>query len=231
MLLTDLSAHVGNDVALPGELCQEFEESTYHLCEGFLIHLQRELCFGSFLPDACELRVFFGRDSHSIRYSCVRNVASVWLSEIAIREFLEADDAKRESWFLEHLHEGVVLAAKAQCVSVVAIDRAYRRAQAEGCLLRVIDSGLSRRHPSRRLMFNVVRSLQREGESWSLEVDDCAGHTVAKFPLIDDTLYPRAHAVLRSSKWNGDTFVLADEDGKISFQRSSSRLPVRYARA
>ncbi len=230
MIFRDLAIDVGDAVQMPaGKSAEEFHRLTYHVQEGFLIHLRRELDKEHFLPDAVKLNVTFGPDANRSEYSCCLSVAGIWINDADFTEFFALDDAGRDRWVLRHLRDSLIDVAARQGASYDAVDRAVTQAQSEGLLLRYRINKLSKMHPCRKLKFNVTRSIQRGGESWFLEVCDRAGNLHETFTILEDTYYIHAARFLRKSRWRGDTFLLTDSGGRITFQKSSKLLVKKYA--
>ncbi len=230
MIFRDLAIHLGDAANIPvGHSELQFHELTYHVGEGLLVHLLRELENKHFLPDAAKLNVTFGPDVNQFDYSCCLSVAQIWINEVDFVEFFALDDAGRDRWVLGHLRNAIIEAAKRQGASCDVVERAVTKAQAEGLQLRYRIKKLSRAHPGRKLEFNVVRSIHRGGESWFLEVCDRAGQLQETFPILEDTYHIRAASMFRKSRWRGDTFLLTDSGGRIRFQKSSKLLVKKYA--
>jgi len=230
LLFRDLAIHIGDAAQIPiGHSALEFQQLTYHVREGLLVYLLRELDNKHFLPDAAKLNVTFGPDANQSDYSCCLSVAEIWINDADFAEFFALDDAGRDRWVLRHLGDSLIDAAARQGASYDAVDRAVTKAHSEGLLLEYRIKNLSRVHPCRKLEFNVVRSIRRGGESWSLEVCDRAGNLHETFSIFEDTYYIHAARSLRKSRWRGDTFLLTDSGGRIKFQKSSKLLVKKYA--
>ena len=230
MLFRDLAIHVGDAVQMPaGHSAGEFHRLTYHVQEGFLVHLLSELNKEHFLPDAAKLNVTFGPDAHRSDYFCCHGVAEIWINELNFGEFFQLDGASQERMVLNHLCDALVETARRQGVACGAVEQAVSRAQSEGLLLRYRIKKLSKMHPCRKLKFNVVRSIHHGGESWFLEVCDRADSLHETFSIFEDTYYIHAATFLRKSRCRGDTFLLTDSGGKIKFQKSSKLLVKKYA--
>ena len=206
----------------------DFQRLTYHVQEGLLVHLLRELNNEHFLPQASKLNVTFGADETSSDYSCCLSVAHVWIDNPDLGEFFALDSTGQDRWALNHLRLALLTAAERQGVSCDSVERAVTRAHNDGLLLRYSIKKLSRMHPGRKLKFNVVRAIQRGGESWFVEVCDRTDTLLESFPIFENTYYIRAAGALKKSRWRGDTFLLCDSGGRIRFQKSSKRLLEKY---
>ena len=231
MLFRDLAIWVGEAARMPaGQTSEDFLALTYHVRESFLICLIRELDNQHFLPDAAKLNVTFGPDKIRNDYSCSLSIAHWWINEIDFGEFFSRDADGQDQWILGHVHDAFAAVADRQGVSREVVDRAVARTNREGLELRYVARKLSKLHPSRKLRFNVVRSIQREGESWDLEVCDRDGQVFETFPILENTNAVHAGYNFRKARWRGDVFLLTDAGGRIKFQKSAKRLIQKYSK-
>lgn len=113
-------------------------------------------------------------------------------------------------------------AALSQGAECDAVDRAVSQARAEGLQFRYPIKKLRRVNPSRKLGFNVVRSIHRGGESWFLGVGDRAGQRCETFLIKEETYYLRAANGIPKSRWRGDTFLLTDAGEESNFRNHPS---------
>lgn len=160
--------------------------------------------------------------------SCCLGVAEIWINEVNFEQFFAMEDADRDLWVLDHLRDAIMEAVR-QGAECDAVDRAVSQARAEGLQFRYPIKKLRRVNPSRKLGFNLVRSIHRGGESWFLEVGDRAGQRCETFLIKEETYYLRAASVIPKSRWRGDTFLSTDAGGRIKFQKSSKLLLKKYA--
>ena len=206
----------------------DFRRLVYHVQEGCLVHLLRELKREHFYPEASKLNVTFGPDARPNDYFCCSSVAQVWFNDFDFHQFFDLDCKQKDELILKHLAAALVDVANRQGVAHGAVDRAFVKAESEGLLLRYAIHRLSRIHPCRKLKFNVVRSIERGSESWFLDVSDREDNVLDSFVIVEKTYAILAGNAYRKSRWRGDTFLLTDSRGRIKYQKSTKQIVKRY---